>query len=84
MEFDQNLPAIYLNDPKELPFGKLSPNYIEKITVKNEESSNIISYSYAGLLKNGDVKRNVLSSKPKEAIKSSLHFFRTDKDEIFL
>lgn len=43
---------IYLYDPYQIPFGKLSPDYQDKhpIIYKNEEASSVISYVYSELI----------------------------------
>jgi hypothetical protein len=43
---------VYLYDPYQIPFGKLSPNYQDKqpIKYKNEEASSVISYAYSELV----------------------------------
>lgn len=47
---------VYLYDPYQIPFGKLSPNYQDKqpIKYKNEEASSVISYAYSELVPKDD------------------------------
>ena len=82
--YNQNTPPIYLNNPSQVPFGKLSPLYNHQLTVRKEDASNVISYAYAGLVKKGDVRRNVLTSNPKDAVEIALNFFRQEKDDIYM
>jgi predicted NAD-dependent protein-ADP-ribosyltransferase YbiA (DUF1768 family) len=82
--YDKKLPPIYLNNPTQLPFGKLSPLYNHQITVKKEDALNVISYAYAGLVKKGDVRRNVLKSSAKDAAEIALSFFRGEKDDVYM
>ena len=82
--YDKKLPPLYLNNPSEIPFGKLSPLYNQQLTVKKEDASNVISYAYAGLVKKGDIRRNVLKSNAKDASEIALSFFREEKDGVFM
>jgi len=47
---------LYLHSTEQVPFGKLSPLYRQKLKIDQEESSNVISYAYAGLLKKGVIR----------------------------
>ena len=82
--YDKKLPPLYLNNPSELPFGKLSPLYNQQLTVKKEDASNVISYAYAGLVKKGDIRRNVLKSNAKDASEIALSFFREEKNLVYM
>jgi hypothetical protein len=52
--------VLYLHNTEQVPFGKLSPLYREKLKINQEESSNVISYCYAGLLEKGGRRNGIL------------------------
>jgi hypothetical protein len=66
---------LYLHDTEQIPFGKLSPLYKTKLSIANEEASNIISYCYAGLVKQNSIKDAIMKESGKEARKKSSDFF---------
>jgi predicted NAD-dependent protein-ADP-ribosyltransferase YbiA (DUF1768 family) len=74
---------LYLYDSEQVPFGKLSPLYFHKLRIGQEESSNIISYSYAGLVRQGGVRNDLLKESGQESRISSLQKFREEKDDIY-
>lgn len=74
---------LYLYDSDQVPFGKLSPLYFHKLRIGQEESSNIISYSYAGLVRPGGVRNDLLKESGQESRISSLQKFREEKDDIY-
>lgn len=74
---------LYLHSPDQVPYGKLSPLYREKLKIDQEEASNIISYCYAGLLKKGGRRNGILLENGKEARIEALKYFREEKDELY-
>lgn len=74
---------LYLHSPDQVPYGKLSPLYREKLKIDQEEASNVISYCYAGLLKKGGRRNGILLENGKEARIEALKYFREEKDELY-
>jgi predicted NAD-dependent protein-ADP-ribosyltransferase YbiA (DUF1768 family) len=75
---------LYIFDPNEVPFGKLSPNHVQNFKVRDEEATSVIAYSYAGLLKPGGIKNYILSSKnSKEAKSLSMSTFTNEQDNLY-
>ena len=74
---------LYLYDSEQVPFGKLSPLYLKKMRIGQEDASNIISYSYAGLVKVGGVRNSLLKETGKDSRMTSLKIFREEKDDIY-
>ena len=74
---------LYLYDSEQVPFGKLSPLYFKKIRIGQEEASNIISYAYAGLVRSGGVRNDLLKESGKDSRITSLKIFREEKDDIY-
>ncbi len=75
--------VLYLHSSDQVPFGKLSPLYRERLKINQEEASNIISYSYAGLLKKGGRRNVILLENGNDARVESLKYFREEKDELY-
>jgi predicted NAD-dependent protein-ADP-ribosyltransferase YbiA (DUF1768 family) len=75
---------LYLHDTEQIPFGKLSPLYKTKLSIANEEASNIISYCYAGLVKQNSIKDAIMKESGKEARKKSFVYFREEMDNIYI
>jgi predicted NAD-dependent protein-ADP-ribosyltransferase YbiA (DUF1768 family) len=74
---------LYLYDTEQVPFGKLSPLYRTKLDVLGVETSNVISYCYAGLLKKGGIRNYILNESGKDAMDQSMRYFREEKDNIY-
>jgi len=74
---------LYLHSSEQVPFGKLSPLYREKLKINQEDASNVISYCYAGLLEKGGRRNGILSENGREARTESLKYFREEKDELY-
>lgn len=74
---------LYLNDSDQVPFGKLSPLYLSKLRIGQEEASNVISYVYSGLVKIGSVRNDLLKESGKDSRVTSLKLFREEKDNIY-
>jgi len=74
---------LYLNDSDQVPFGKLSPLYLSKLRIGQEEASNVISYVYSGLVKIGSIRNDLLKESGKDSRVTSLKLFREEKDNIY-
>ena len=74
---------LYLHSTEQVPFGKLSPLYRQKLKIDQEEASNIISYCYAGLLKKGGIRNGILLENGTEARTEALKYFREEKDQLY-
>jgi predicted NAD-dependent protein-ADP-ribosyltransferase YbiA (DUF1768 family) len=74
---------LYLHNTDQIPFGKLSPLYREKLKINGEESSNVISYCYASLLNKGGRRNAILLENGKDARTEALKHFREEKNELY-
>lgn len=74
---------LFLYDPEQVPFGKLSPLYQSLVKVGPEEASNIISYCYAGLIKPGGIRNSILNDSGKDARITALKQMAEEKNDIF-
>jgi hypothetical protein len=85
---------IYLTNPKDAPFGKLSPlydNLIPPIADKQvmidkigDTSSNLSCYVYAGLVKNRSVHQSLLEENPRDVNKKALLGYQQEQDRFLV
>lgn len=85
---------IYLTNPKDAPFGKLSPlydNLIPPISDKQlaidkigDSSSNLSCYVYAGLVKDGSIHRSLLEENPRDVNKKALIAYHQEQDRFLV
>lgn len=74
---------LFLYDPEQVPFGKLSPLYKSLVKVGQEEASNIVSFCYAGLVKAGGIRNNILRESGKDARVNAINQFTEEKKDLF-
>ena len=85
---------IYLTNPKDAPFGKLSPlydNLIPPISDKRvaidkigDTSSNLSCYVYAGLVKDRSIHQSLLEENPRDVDKKALLGYQQEQDRILV
>jgi len=72
---------IYIDDPE----NKLSPEYKVRINIEGENSDNIVSYTYAGLVpKNTLARLDILKSNPRQAGTIAKEYLNEKQKKVFI